>query len=201
MQKDKNPYKYVGKLSIYTVEPGKRDPIIPRAAEEKNSRVKEGHNRAPEDRQSALAGSAERNPQAKLDRNSGHATMVDVHHHLRLFFHLLPRFRYGDGAPGCQPRAVGQLPRPPAVRSHRPKLIWSLLAVLFLAGCTSAEEERRKATEAHEARQAYYHQRCIEYGLTSGTDAYANCRQRFDALDRQERTMKRGLVIQHLLGR
>ncbi len=73
--------------------------------------------------------------------------------------------------------------------------------VLVLAGCTSAEKERRKAAEAHEARQAYYHQRCIEYGLTFGTDAYANCRQQFDALDRQERTMKRGLIIQRLLAR
>ena len=76
-----------------------------------------------------------------------------------------------------------------------------LTLALVVVGCTSAEEERRKVAEAHEARQAQYHQRCIEYGLTSGTDAYANCRQRFDALDRQERTMKRGVVLQHWLGR
>ena len=83
------------------------------------------------------------------------------------------------------------------------RFIHSLLiaTMVLLAGCVSAEEERRKVAEAHESRQAYYHQRCIEYGLTSGTDAYANCRQRFDALDRQERTMKRGLIIQRWLGR
>ena len=83
------------------------------------------------------------------------------------------------------------------------RLLPSLLpaAIVLLAGCTSAEEERRKAAEAHEARQAYYHQRCIEYGLTSGTGAYADCRQRFDAADRQERTMIRGLILQELLAR
>ena len=80
-------------------------------------------------------------------------------------------------------------------------ILYAALSVLLLATCTSAEEERMKAAEAHEARQASYHQRCIEYGLTSGTDAYANCRQRFDALDRQERTMKRGLILQRLLAR
>lgn len=73
--------------------------------------------------------------------------------------------------------------------------------VLVLAGCVSAEEKQRKAAEAHEARQANYHQRCIEYSLKSGTEAYANCRQRFDASDRQERTMIRGLIFQRWLGR
>ncbi len=73
--------------------------------------------------------------------------------------------------------------------------------VLVLAGCVSAEEKQRKAAEAREARQASYHQRCVEYGLTAGTDAYANCRQRFDALDRQERTTKKGVILQRLLAR
>ena len=74
-----------------------------------------------------------------------------------------------------------------------------LILLLLLAGCASAEDERRQAEDAE--RQAAYHQKCLDYGLTVGTDAYALCRQRFDETDRQERAMKRGIVLQRMLWR
>ncbi len=76
-----------------------------------------------------------------------------------------------------------------------------MMAAIGLAGCETADDREQRAREAWEARQAAYHERCIEYGFQVSTDGYANCRQNFDALEAQNRAVTRGVVLQHLLAR
>lgn len=76
---------------------------------------------------------------------------------------------------------------------------WILvLSLVALAACQTTEE---KARQAAEARQAADHAKCVDYGLAPGTEAYASCRQQFDLARQQERAIKKGVVIQHLLAR
>lgn len=73
-----------------------------------------------------------------------------------------------------------------------------VLSLVLLASCQTAEEKARKAAEA---RQASYHEKCVGYGLSPGTEAYADCRIQFDLGERHERAAKKAIIFQHLLGR
>jgi len=56
------------------------------------------------------------------------------------------------------------------------KVALLLLSLPLLTACTSKEERFRE-----------YRHTCKEYGFTPGTDDYAECMQKFDTFDRNER--------------
>ncbi len=50
------------------------------------------------------------------------------------------------------------------------------LTFTLVLGCTSAEEERRKVAEAHEARAEADNSECLSLGTQFGTPQYIDCR-------------------------
>ena len=86
----------------------------------------------------------------------------------------------------------------------------TILFVLLLTGCVSAEEQQRRAAlqQQYQAqqdaanREAYRSQvfaQCRAYGYAEGTEAFKQCLMQVDMANRQAADQQRAILLQQIL--